>query len=259
MSERECSVAKKIGVLTSESLVRSGVVDSVLDDPSVKQDGPLFVSKLKVKDDEHWILSVSEIDNNQGDKCLLSIINNSDVVLLSKIVSYSQLVGSQLLNKPIDQLSPLDWPNIRANVLSRLDIVDKDTPPTRTTVLKPTRASDARNKGSTRPGDMPQFDDEYEVINNRFRLGNDTRGPLPGINLPADMRPGYGDSDLYPLGQKSLFNNQGGGNGMIFPLRRDDPNQQEQNRGPDFMPGAKYDPPFGQGPSFGQGSSFPPL
>lgn len=264
MSERESSIAHKVSVLVKESLLRSSIADHVVND---KEEGSLvrLTFALQGQGTDQWILTVSEMSE---DKCLVTITDQKDTVLVSKIVSYSELVSKQANGREPEQFTPLDWTHIRGQVLTQLGMTDRvptGTATTTTTEPEPTRASDMRQKGVTRPGDMPQFDDEYEVSRQ-----NNPLGPLPGINLPSGRRSGYGDTDLYPLGQRGIFTGPnigpnigtgtGKGNGMIFPLQRDDPNQQEGNRGPDFMPGAKYDPPFGQGPSFGQGgSSFPPL
>ncbi|CAB4254775.1 similar to Saccharomyces cerevisiae YCR076C Putative protein of unknown function [Maudiozyma barnettii] len=129
-------------------------------------------------------------------------------------------------------------------------------------VLNPIRV---KNK----PNDMPKFDDEYEVG------GIGRQGPIdryPGLNLPEKNPARYGNPDLYPMGQKDPFNfndiNARGG--MTFdPFgtnnqsnMQDDKNEQAQ-RGPGWIPGSRYDDPFGKrnddmnpssGPGFGSGS-----
>lgn len=113
-----------------------------------------------------------------------------------------------------------------------------------------------------RPPDMPGFEDEYQIHEERTRLV-DIRGPESG----------YGDSDLYPTGQKypnmtdptsqmppvQPGHTQGG---MTFdPLREQAKRQEEEEgklRGPGWIPGAKFDDPYGHPGSqggMGPGSS----
>lgn len=128
-----------------------------------------------------------------------------------------------------------------------------------------TEKSDASHTGI----DIPKFEDEYEV-NERSRLG-----PQPGIGFQPE-RPGYGDQDLFPMGQRNpLGSNLGpfgpqpgtgnipgapGQGGMIFDpfgQNRDQSLRDEQERrGPGWMPGSKYDDPFG-GAGRSGGLNFP--
>ncbi|AEY97261.1 FAER272Cp [Eremothecium gossypii FDAG1] len=103
------------------------------------------------------------------------------------------------------------------------------------------------------PADMPGFEDEYEVLSPPAGAAQ----PLPGS--PA----GYGDSDLYPGGQKRTNpfdpfpapNPQGG---MIFDPRLQRPtaplpyggqfdpaDPADPRRPPGFLPGARWNAPFG--------------
>lgn len=104
-----------------------------------------------------------------------------------------------------------------------------------------------------RPADMPGWEDEYQV-----REGQ----RAPGLGRPLQ---GYGDSDLFPLGQRnplmtdpSLTAPPGGM--MLDPMqelakRREA--EEAKNRGPGWMPGSKYDDPFGR-PGFGGPGGFGP-
>lgn len=105
----------------------------------------------------------------------------------------------------------------------------------------------------SRPPDMPDFEDEYQV-----RQG-------PGIPRPQQPLPGYGDSDLYPMGRSNplmgdpLMAPPAGG--MIFDPAQDATRRKKmedvRNRGPGFMPGTKWDDPFGR-PGFGGPGGFGP-
>ena len=138
--------------------------------------------------------------------------------------------------------------------------------------------------------DIPKFEDEYE-INEPSRSSR--LGELPDRYFPIRGGPTYGNKDLYPMGQKNplgpnlgpfgpLPNSGNGGDsnssrglpgqgGMIFDpfgQNKDEMFRDEQNRrGPGWIPGSKYDDPFGTsggfngigGPGFpgsGSGSGF---
>lgn len=115
------------------------------------------------------------------------------------------------------------------------------------------------------PPDMPQFEDEYEVQKAR-------RQPLdqyPGLNMGPRNPGGYGNTDLYPTGERAPNlldplgtsrppNGQLGHGGMTFdPLadiqRQHDERNQRNN--PGRMPGARWDDPFGGSNS--DGFNFP--
>ncbi|AGO12611.1 AaceriAER272Cp [[Ashbya] aceris (nom. inval.)] len=103
------------------------------------------------------------------------------------------------------------------------------------------------------PADMPGFEDEYEVLS--APVG--TAHPLPGT--PA----GYGDSDLYPGGQKrpnplDPFPTPTPQGGMIFDPRLQRPaaplpyggqfdptDPADPRRPPGFLPGARWNASFG--------------
>lgn len=114
----------------------------------------------------------------------------------------------------------------------------------------------------TRPADMPAFEDEYEIQ----ETGN-TRG------LQERIPVGYGETDLYPTGQKypNLMDPTAsmerpslpGQGGMIFDPQQEQLRQRQEQerrtRGPGFMPGAKFDDPYGRpgaSPFGGSNNSF---
>ncbi|AQZ13733.1 FUB1 (YCR076C) [Zygosaccharomyces parabailii] len=104
-----------------------------------------------------------------------------------------------------------------------------------------------------RPADMPGWEDEYQV-----REGQ----RASGLGRPLQ---GYGDSDLFPLGQRnplmadpSLTAPPGGM--MLDPMQelsRRREAEEAKNRGPGWIPGSKYDDPFGR-PGFGGPGGFGP-
>ncbi|CCD26600.1 Fub1p NDAI_0I00310 [Naumovozyma dairenensis CBS 421] len=110
--------------------------------------------------------------------------------------------------------------------------------------------------------DLPKFEDEYEINTFKDIRSGDNKNPLLH---------NYGDNDLYPTGQKypnlndpnslnptAIRNKYGPDHphfqgGMTFdPLQRNkDEIDQSENRGPGWIPGAKYDDPFGRPPPSG--------
>ncbi|CCK72063.1 Fub1p KNAG_0I02780 [Huiozyma naganishii CBS 8797] len=130
---------------------------------------------------------------------------------------------------------------------------------------RPVKTTEPQN---ARPADMPGFDDEYEV--NGPRGGAAHRDQFPGLSLGPTRSGGYGDVDLYPMGLRQPFGpgvgpTAPGQGGMIFDpfgsnRERDMMAEDQQNRGPGWMPGAKFDEPYGGSGStrFGGGSTgFP--
>lgn len=125
--------------------------------------------------------------------------------------------------------------------------------------------------GPRKPKDMPDFDDEYEVRGTGSHMSGTA---YPGLNVRPHAGgdvPSYGNPDLYPMGKKDPFNfndinargtmdiggprrnNPGGGNGMIMDpfANRNQSNMQGDPedlnaRGPGWIPGSKYDDPFGR-------------
>ena len=121
--------------------------------------------------------------------------------------------------------------------------------------------------------DIPKFEDEYEI---NEPSGSSRLGELPGRYFPVRGGPTYGNKDLYPMGEKnplgpnlgpfgpsSNSRNDGdtnsgqslpGQGGMIFDpfgQNRDEMFRDKQNRrGPGWIPGSKYDDPFGTSGGF---------
>ncbi|CAI4037650.1 hypothetical protein SMKI_03G1280 [Saccharomyces mikatae IFO 1815] len=115
--------------------------------------------------------------------------------------------------------------------------------------------------------DVPKFDDEYQVQTGQNQ-GATPLNPYPGLTVtePSFTNPigGYADRDLYPIGTShpdwsrgipNPLGAPGSQGGMIFdPNRR--PPQRREDMPPGWMPGSKYDEPFGPG-SGGFGASGP--
>ncbi|KOH00726.1 Fub1p [Saccharomyces eubayanus] len=117
--------------------------------------------------------------------------------------------------------------------------------------------------------DMPKFDDEYQA-QTRQQQREVPLNPYPGLTVtePGFTNPagGYADRDLYPMGtshpdwSRGLPNplgSAGGQGGMIFdPNRR--PAQRREDMPPGWMPGSRYNEPFGPGSGGlgGPGSGF---
>lgn len=133
---------------------------------------------------------------------------------------------------------------------------DHERPQSKITV--PEVASETPNRG--RPADMPGFEDEYQINESDNRI-------LPGLR---GLERGYGDSDLYPTGEKypnladptstmRPLPSMPGQGGMTFdPLQEQAKRRQEEEgrrHGPGWIPGAKFDDPYGH-PGSG-GSNFP--
>ncbi|EDO18761.1 hypothetical protein Kpol_1028p34 [Vanderwaltozyma polyspora DSM 70294] len=114
------------------------------------------------------------------------------------------------------------------------------------------------SSGFNRPDDMPKFEDEYEVNQ------PSSTSRFPGLNLGPNHPQGYGDPDLFPMGQRNIDlnnplmipphgqpGNTTGQGGMIFDPSRLNPDDSTRNRGPGYIPGSKYDDPFGKPSGFG--------
>lgn len=120
------------------------------------------------------------------------------------------------------------------------------------------------NEQRRTPDDMPKFEDEYEI--QRHQGDNDLR--LPGRSGLGS----YGDRDLYPTGNRYPDLNHPGqmpglpdtSGGMIFdPFSdRNRPGRGDPgNKPPGWIPGVKYDDPYGRPPPGfpgGPGGSFGP-
>lgn len=122
-----------------------------------------------------------------------------------------------------------------------------------------------RSTSDRRPADMPGFEDEYEIQNES--------NVRPSVL--QELGHSYGDNDLYPTGQKypnlgdpsslmrPLPSVQGGGGMILDPFQeraKERERQESKTRGPGWIPGAKFDDPygnpgFGNNPGSGSGSS----
>ncbi|KAK5781766.1 Fub1p PWA37_004671 [Arxiozyma heterogenica] len=129
--------------------------------------------------------------------------------------------------------------------------------------------------------ELPKFEDEYEINEPSATFHSEE---LQERYLPARGGSTYGSNDLYPMGQKNPLgsnlgpfgppsNNRNDGSndnrgspgqgGMIFDpfgQNRDEVFRDTQNRrGPGWVPGSKYDDPFGNAGGFNGmgGSGFP--
>ncbi|CCH62904.1 hypothetical protein TBLA_0I02460 [Henningerozyma blattae CBS 6284] len=114
---------------------------------------------------------------------------------------------------------------------------------------------------SGNPPDMPDFDDEYEMLGGK---NPSQQNPYPGLNIAQPQASGYGQKDLYPTGERipnlldplatSRPSNNGimgpGSGGMSFDPLRDFQRQQDDANSQGNvgrMPGARWSDPFGKG------------
>ncbi|EJS44485.1 YCR076C [Saccharomyces arboricola H-6] len=105
---------------------------------------------------------------------------------------------------------------------------------------------------------IPKFEDEYQA-QTRQTQGAAPLNPYPGLTVtePSFTNPagGYADRDLYPMGTShpdwsrglpNALGPPGSQGGMIFDPNRK-PSQRREDMPPGWMPGSKYDEPFGPG------------
>lgn len=112
-----------------------------------------------------------------------------------------------------------------------------------------------RSTSNRHPADMPGFEDEYEIHNE-----SNVRP-----SLLEELGHDYGNKDLYPTGQKypnlgdpsslmrPLPSARGGGGMILDPFQeqaKERERQESETRGPGWIPGAKFDDPYGH-PAFG--------
>ncbi|SMN20653.1 similar to Saccharomyces cerevisiae YCR076C Putative protein of unknown function [Maudiozyma saulgeensis] len=242
----------------------------VVDDASVfvaeENRLPNMVTATITKEGEKYKIIVTEIAPSHG--YMMNIFHDGESQgIESFIVDY----GSDLQIKENDLKFPLDFQEYcKKNDTSKAcgmiyqkfsnkKLVMKAPKEVRSTEISEIRSSMGMSPPvvnpshvKSNPNDMPKFDDEYEV-------GTDGRlGPIdryPGLNLPEKHPSNYGNPDLYPMGQRDPFNfndiNTRGG--MTFdPFgtnnqsnMQGDKNEQAR-RGPGWIPGSRYDDPFGK-------------
>ncbi|GAV53841.1 hypothetical protein ZYGR_0AK03430 [Zygosaccharomyces rouxii] len=221
--------------------------------------------KASLADDQNKVLINIIGVGIEPSRAMLSLYQN-EKSLGQAILDYGKDLLMDDVSFPVDVEEFLQ--SGRAQVLVTLDSKYKLSPPSRQVPLQeisPQGSSEPSEsipvglkepppsvRGS-RPPDMPDFEDEYQV-----RQG-------PGFSRPQQPLPGYGDSDLYPMGRSNplmgdpLMATPPGG--MIFDPAQDAARRKEmddiKNRGPGFMPGTKWDDPFGR-PGFGGPGGFGP-
>lgn len=249
----------------------------------------LLVVTIK-KANERYTVVVSEIRSNR--RCLVSIFDESLTDEIESIVlDYeADLHIADDLEFPVnydEYTKQKDTSKACITIYKRFDkkrLMVRDSKKSQATVASEKPLEDIKLQGeqllekpklletevtnTKRPNDMPKFDDEYEVNTNR------SIDRYPGLNLPEKQPGQYGNPDLYPMGQKDPFNfndinTRGGmtfdpfGTGNQSNMNGD--KDEQRKRGPGWMPGSKYDDPFGKrtdefnpgsGPGFGGSGMF---
>lgn len=192
----------------------------IKDSPSEKG-STSFLSELVV---------IQTLDDN--DKYTV-VIRHGTSITMACVVGYSDF------KLPTE----LKWPLERESLP-----VEPDLKPIMTQLKRQTAGS----------ADMPKFDDEYQA-QARQNQGTAPLNPYPGLTVtePSFANPagGYADRDLYPVGTShpdwsgglpNPLGNPSSQGGMIFdPNRRPAPRREDMP--PGWMPGSKYDEPFGPG------------
>lgn len=223
-------------------------------------------------------MNINGVEIEPSEKCLLSLYTSKD----DKCLEQSIFNYEKDLEIPIKQGFPLEMQqymaeneNILDNVLRKISeklgiiVYDQDRsahPKEAVTEQKPSwrigrnnpfaeSLGRAQPDSFRRPHDMPSFEDEYEIRGH----GNTPQG------LQERIPSRYGENDLYPTGEKypNLMDPAASGGrpgilgqgGMVFdPLQEHSRQRKEQEnklRGPGYMPGAKFDDPYGNPGGFG--------
>lgn len=237
-----------------------------------------------------YTVVVSEISSNK--RCLVSVFDeNSKDEIESIVLDYEiDLEIADDIEFPInydEYMKQIDTSKACITIYKRFDkkrlmVIDPKKSQLTTSSEKPLqdiklpgeqvqerqKLLETEVKNTKRPNDMPKFDDEYEVNTSR------SVDRYPGLNLPEKHLHQYGNPDLYPMGQKDPFNfndinARGGmtfdpfGNGNQSNMQGD--KDEQRKRGPGWIPGSKYDDPFGKrtdkfnpgsGPGFGGSGIF---
>lgn len=214
-------------------------------------------------------LRIMVVEVEEDKNCLVSLLNSQEP-LRSVLCNYSDDLGiASDLEFPLHLssfLKSIDREKLSRSIKDKLNL---QTQPTRTLEKQPSKIKEAygplpgsspnakKNQPQAQKVELPKFDDEYEIND------SESRSQFPGLNLPGDRgHSGYGDPDLYPLGERSPFGsgmvphipNSGSGSqsgGMIFdPFRQNHSDQRykdpSNSRGPGYIPGSKYNDPFGR-------------
>ncbi|SCV01424.1 LAMI_0G11408g1_1 [Lachancea mirantina] len=226
---------------------------------------------------------------SKGLKCLVNICDQKQCVKQA-ILDYKEdlLLGKKPLEFPIftDEASQLFTPSVFAVFQEKFCLIKKERKSSGGSINKEetmealeklkfgSRSRSYNASIPSRPADMPSFDDEYEAQTSRQPIG-EPHG-LPGLGVPSPAA-GYGDSDLYPTGEKypalqgpqthlPNFRNPPSRGGMIFnPFQGGGPSSNPlQGGGNTFgtnkdsppFPSARYDEPFGRMSHQGGGGGF---
>lgn len=275
-----------VGYATCKTLEQLWVVGRLTSDFWNSASSVPNLVKITVPGVTHWDpkIEIVAVETQADAKCMITVCDDKDKTLGSHIFHYDEGILDDKVEFPLDTTEsqyviPI---NIANHILKGLNIPIE---PTSTEKPKPTISTSDQTRGpvpvpgsvpnlpdTTKPTattkgtsnvDIPKFEDEYE-INDRSQMGR-----FPGLQNPLLNNNGYGNRDLYPMGQSHLFgsnlepfepgqtgNAQGG---MIFdPFggNRDEMFREGPNgRGPGWVPGSKYDDPFGNPCDLGQNRS----
>lgn len=276
-----------VAYATYESLLQVGIV-SKLDSGKEVLDGDLVKIALNSLTPVAKTIEIIAIEPTKSVKAMITLCDENDNTLASHTFHYDNDLGMMGINFPLKWEEYYSQHKDEINKLYTKIITGLNLHPKPTGTTKPEPSSTQSSKEAVPvPGpfatipaitqdpqsrhtgiDIPKFEDEYE-IHEPSRLG-----PQPGIGFQRE-RPGYGDQDLFPMGQRNpLGSNLGpfgpqpdtgnipgapGQGGMIFDpfgQNRDQSLRNEQDRrGPGWIPGSKYDDPFGGAPH--GGPTFP--
>ncbi|CAL9727975.1 silencing boundary-establishment protein Fub1p [Monosporozyma unispora] len=292
------STLEFLAYATYEALLEVGIVTK-LEQGKVESANNLVRISLNSLTPVAKVIEIIAVEVAKDDKGMITLCDENDNTLASHTFNYDNELGINGLELPLKWEEYISQHKEEVNRLTTKIITGLNLHPKPTLTQKPkssttrtaeettplagpvpvppsfTRDTDTRRSGI----DIPKFDDEYE-INKPSRLG-----PQPGIGFQPE-RPGYGDQDLFPMGQRNPSGSNlgpfgpqpGTGNipgvpgqgGMIFEpfgQNRDQMLRDEQDRrGPGWIPGSKYDDPFGRpgtggsdfpGSGSGSGSGFP--
>lgn len=295
-----------IATATYETLLQLGIVTKLegqhIISDKTSSNGNVIQLSLNSLTPITKTIQIITVEITKDSKYMVTLCDENDTTLSSHL--FNLTTDFPLLNviKP-----PLEWSHFQNEykeesnkiintIITGLNLHAKPTPvakldPTKTThpndmEMKPAPRSaplppdpllaiSSSNKEGKHDGvDLPKFEDEYE-INEPSKLGSQ-----PGINFSSGTS-GYGDQDLFPMGNRDPLgpnlgpfgpqrpgtsnNDSGqlptsGQGGMIFDpfgQNRDQTFRDGQDkRGPGWIPGSKYDDPFG-GSGSNSGPGFP--
>ncbi|CCF59025.1 hypothetical protein KAFR_0F04300 [Kazachstania africana CBS 2517] len=274
------AITSKLTLAVSLIIVALQSTNKNLEATNFVDDGTTVKTTLNYIESDGGSLQIVGLEMEKSRKCLISIIGHNDEVMGSKIFDYKDdLLISDDLKFPMEFdnfIATIDLDTITHTIIMKFNIIvprneaeearnnrnEELQPPVLDTGKTTLEEQEVRSSTFKRPADMPGFEDEYEIT-------EESRGvnPLPGLNINPGRGTGYGDVDLYPMGQRNPFNmgpnNPLGGQqgGMIFDPMGEGKHKGDQGRGPGWIPGAKFDHPFGRpsgdSSSGGSGGFFP--